>query len=117
VHTSAIADETWLRIVDVQQALAARSFGSADSIVIEVRDPLLPANSGRYRIGDGPARPVSEPAELAMDAAVLATIYLGDVLPSALAATGHLTAIKDDAVAAADRLFAITASPWCGSYF
>ncbi len=45
VHTSAIADETWLRIVDVQQALAARSFGSADSIVIEVRDPLLPASA------------------------------------------------------------------------
>lgn len=121
VHTTDIDDETWLRIVDVPQALAARTFGAVssqpDSIVIEVKDPLLPANSGRYRIGDGPARPVGEPAELTMDVATLATLYLGDVPPSALAAAGHLTTIKDDAVAAADRLFAVPTTPWCGTYF
>jgi predicted acetyltransferase len=117
VTTTSIDDETWLRIVDVPAALAARSFGGAGSVVIEVRDPLLPANSGRYRIGDGPAHPVGEPAELVMDVSALATVYLGDLPPSALAATGRLHAIKDDAVAVADRLFAVPKSPWCGSYF
>ncbi|HEX4724193.1 MAG TPA: sterol carrier protein domain-containing protein, partial [Pseudonocardiaceae bacterium] len=119
VRTTGIDDETWLRIVDVPQALAARSFGygQTDSIVIEVRDSLLPNNSGRYRIGDGPAGPVGEPAELVLDVAALATIYLGDVPPSALAATGRLSAVKDDAVGVADRLFAVQTSPWCGSYF
>ena len=119
VNTTGIDDETWLRIVDVPQALAARSFGygQTDPIVIEVRDSLLPNNSGRYRIGDGPARPVDEQAELVLDVAALATIYLGDVPPSALAATGRLTAVKDDAVGVADRLFAVPTSPWCGSYF
>ena len=121
VGTTDIEDETWLRIVDVPRALAARTFGAvsgrSESMVVEVRDSLLPANSGRYRIGDGPARRVDEPAELALDAAALATVYLGDVPPSALACTGRLTAIEDDAVAVADRLFAVPTSPWCGSYF
>ena len=121
VHTAAVEDETWLRIVDVPAALAARSFGelsgNAGSVVIEVRDPLLPANSGRYRIGAGPARPVTEPAELAMDVAALSTLFLGDVSPTALATAGRLTAIKTDALAVADRLFAVPTSPWCGTYF
>jgi predicted acetyltransferase len=121
VHTTNVEDETWLRIVNVPLALAARSFGelsgNAGSTVIEVHDPLLPANSGRYRLGDGPARPVSEPAELAMDVATLSTVFLGDIAPSALAMTGRLTTIKTDALAVADRLFAVPASPWCGTYF
>jgi predicted acetyltransferase len=121
VHTTNVEDETWLRIVNVPVALAARSFGelsgNAGSTVIEVHDPLLPANSGRYRLGDGPARPVSEPAELAMDVTTLATLFLGDIAPSALAMTGRLTPIKTDALAVADRLFAVPVSPWCGTYF
>jgi predicted acetyltransferase len=121
VDTLRIDDETWLRLVDVPTALAARSYGElsgdAGSVVIEVRDALLPANSGRYRLGDGPARPVGEPAELVLDVADLGALYLGDVAPSALAATGRLTAVKADAVSVADRLFAVAESPWCGSYF
>jgi predicted acetyltransferase len=121
VHTTNVEDETWLRIVNVPVALAARSFGelspNAGSIVIEVRDPLLPANSGCYRIGDGPARPVGEPAELALDVAALSTLFFGDISPSALAMAGRLTALKSDALAVADRLFAVPESPWCGTYF
>jgi predicted acetyltransferase len=117
VATSEVRDETWLRIVDVPRALSARTYGAAEPIVIEVRDPLLPANSGRYRIGDGPARPVGEPADVTMDVAALATIYLGDTAPSALATAGRLTVTRDDAVATADTLFAGPVQPWCGSFF
>jgi predicted acetyltransferase len=121
VHTTNVEDETWLRIVDVPAALAARAFGElsgdAGPIVIEVRDPLLPANSGRYRIGDGPARPVGEPAELAMDVATLSSLFLGDIAPSALATAGRVTTVETDALAVADRLFAVPTSPWCGTYF
>jgi predicted acetyltransferase len=125
IKSSSIDDETWLRVVDVPAALAARSFGqmsmgvsgAESSIVIEVRDALLPANSGRYRIGDGPARPVGEPAELVLDVDVLASLFLGDVAPSTLAAVGRLAAVKADVLSVADRLFAVNGSPWCGTYF
>lgn len=118
LRTSGIDDETWLRIVDVPAALAARAYDeSAGSVVIEVRDDFLPPNSGRYLIGDGPARRVEEPAELAVDVDALATLYLGDVLPSALVGTGRLTVEKADALRVADRLFAVQGAPWCGTFF
>lgn len=121
VETTAIDDETWLRLVDVPAALAARTWGelapAVGSVVIEVRDPLLPANSGRYRISDGTARVVADPAELTMDVDVLAALYLGDVAPSALAAAGRITVDKSDALPVADRLFGIAGSPWCGTFF
>jgi predicted acetyltransferase len=121
VSTSTVDDETWLRLVDVPAALAARSFDvlapGAGSVVIEVRDDMLPANSGRYRIGDGRARRVDETAELALDVAALAALYLGDVAASALAAVGALTVVKADALRVAGGLFAVPAAPWCGTYF
>jgi predicted acetyltransferase len=85
--------------------------------VIEVHDGLLPANAGRYRLGDGPARRTDEPAELVLDVAELGALYLGDVSPSALVRSGRLSAVKADAVRVADRLFAVSGAPWCGTYF
>lgn len=120
VATTEIEDETWLRLADVPAALAARAFGefaAASPVVIEVRDGLLPANAGRYLLGDGPARPVDEPAGLTMDVDVLGQLYLGDVAPSALAAVGRVEVAKSDALPAADRLFAVDGSPWCGTFF
>ncbi len=121
VQTSEVEDETWLRLVDVPAALAARTFDElgtgAGSVVIEVHDQFLPENSGRYRIGDGPARQVDEPAELTMDVDVLGQLYLGDAAPSALAGVGRIGVVKSDALRVADRLFAVAGSPWCGTFF
>lgn len=121
VTTLEVENETWLRLADVPAALAARGFGElapgAGSVVVEVRDTFLPANSGRYRLGDGPARQVAEPAELSMDVNVLAELYLGAVAPSVLAAAGRIGVTKADALPVADRLFAVSGAPWCGTFF
>lgn len=121
VETTQVEDETWLRLADVPAALAVREFGElapgAGSVVVEVRDPFLPANSGRYLIGDGPARPVAEPAALTMDVDVLAELYLGAVAPSVLAGAGRIGVAKADALPVADRLFAVSGAPWCGTFF
>jgi predicted acetyltransferase len=121
VTVTEVEDETWLRLVDVPAALAARTFGElasgVGSVVIEVHDKLLPANSGHYLIGDGPARPVTEPAELTMDVDVLGELYLGDVAPSVLASVGQVGVAKADALRVADRLFAVSGSPWSGTFF
>ena len=50
VNTTEVFDEIWLRLVDVPRMLQARTYGVADPVVIEVRDKLLPANDGRYRV-------------------------------------------------------------------
>jgi predicted acetyltransferase len=121
VSTPEVEDETWLRLADVPAALAARRFGElspgAGSVVVEVHDTFLPANSGRYLLGDGPARKVTEPAALTLDVDVLAELYLGAISPSVLATAGRIGVVKADALPVADRLFAVSGSPWCGTFF
>lgn len=115
------ADETWLRLLDVPAALAARAWGDAAPVVLRVRDALFPGNDGLVRIGpDGP-KPVENGAaapELECDVAALAMAYLGDRRPSELVATGWWGAHDADAAARADALFAMPGPvPWCGTFF
>ncbi|MBB5908722.1 GNAT family N-acetyltransferase [Actinoalloteichus hymeniacidonis] len=117
VEVTGVEDATWLRILDVPTALAARTYAGGDAVVIEVEDPQLPANSGRYRIDGEGAHRTEEPADLVMSVAVLGALYLGDVAPSALACSGWLTATDETVLARADRLFRTTIPPYCGTFF
>jgi predicted acetyltransferase len=110
-------DELWLRLVDVPAALAGRAYGVAAPVVIEVADALLPANSGRYRVGPHGTEPTSEPAALAMDVEALAMLYLGTWRASTLAAIGRVTVVDPAALTAADRLFAVDQPAWNGTLF
>ena len=115
-------DETWLRLVDVPEALAARAYGAADPVLIAVHDRFLEENSGVYRIAGGAAErvgplggPVRPELECTVDA--LAMAYLGDRRPSELVASGWWTAPDPAAVPRADAAFATAGTPWCGTYF
>ena len=92
-EVTAHRDETWLRLVDVPAALAARGYGAAEPVLLAVHDPLLERNAGVYRIAGGTAErvgPLGGPVtpQLQCDAAALAMTYLGDRAPSELVATG-----------------------------
>ncbi|GAA2807031.1 GNAT family N-acetyltransferase [Saccharopolyspora taberi] len=115
-RVTGVGDDLWLRLVDVPAALGARSFGAADPVVIAVRDPFLPENSGSYRIGPEAVRCADDP-QLAVGVDVLASLYLGDVSVSELVAAGRVEVRDPAAVAAADRLFATAEPPWCGTAF
>ncbi len=47
---TAVHDETWLRVVDVHQALTARSYTGDEAITVSVTDPLLQHNSAAFVI-------------------------------------------------------------------
>lgn len=110
-----VRDEAWLRLVDVLAALRARAYGGG-SVVIDVHDPLLPDNSGHYRVGTDDVRRTHEPAQLCLPVSSLAAIYLGGVRPSALAAAGGMTVLDPGALPVADGLFRTEEEPWCGTY-
>ena len=71
-----VGDGLWLRLVDVDAALRARSYKPGASVVLEVRDELCPWNAGRYRVGDDAGR-TEDTADLALDVTDLASPYLG----------------------------------------
>ena len=95
----------------------ARSYGDAESVVIEVVDDLLPANSGRYLIGPDGAERTARNAQLRLGVADLGAVYLGDRPLSRYAAAGLVDVLDEAAVSAADRLFTLDRAPWCGTYF
>lgn len=119
-RVTGVGDETWLRLVDVPAALAARRYSSGPVVVIEVKDSFLPSNNGRYRVGGRPheaARPDSSRPDLTVGAAALASAYLGGTRWAALAQSGQVTEHRAGAVAAADQLFATAAAPFSGTGF
>jgi predicted acetyltransferase len=115
--TTGLTDETWLRLVDVPGAFAARTWGDAAPVRIRVRDRLLPANDGVHLAGDKGAGDPGGPTELECDVSALAMAYLGDRRPSELVAAGLWTAHDPAAVTRADALFATAEPPWCGTFF
>ncbi|MCE3552039.1 GNAT family N-acetyltransferase [Pseudonocardia sp. RS11V-5] len=132
-RTTGVDDETWLRLLDVPAAFAARSWGESggEPLRLRVHDALFPGNDGVHVIdgraagtnGAGPPDPSPAedwPADLECDVAGLAMAYLGDRRPSELVASGWWTVHDGAAVARADRLFAATGPdtvPWCGTFF
>jgi predicted acetyltransferase len=112
-----VGDELWVRLVDVPTALNARAFTGSGAVVLDVRDPFRPVNSGRYRISAAGVERTEQPAQLALEVSVLGSLYLGDLRPSTLADVGRVEVLDPAAVAVADGLFRTGTTPWAGTSF
>lgn len=114
-------DDTWLRLLDVQTALAARTYNPGPPITLAVTDPLFPDNCGRWRVsGDGAERidgDTSAPADLVTGIAGLSSAYLGSSSWWEQAVAGRAHGSTPDAVARADALFVHRPFAFCGSHF
>lgn len=86
-------DNTWLRLIDLPAALAGRRYQADIDVVLDVTDPLLPGNTGRWRLT---AAAFAEPsvtrcdddADLALDIRELGAAYLGGTSLVELAGAG-----------------------------
>lgn len=117
VHVRSVVDETWLRLVDVDATLTARTYGPGEPVTIGVRDDVLPRNVAAWRITpDGASRTDAEP-DLVTDVATLACTYLGATRWRALHASGRVEAADPGVLTRADRLFATDSTPFCGTFF
>lgn len=110
-------DETWLRLVDVEATLRSRGYAADESVVLEVRDALLPANDGSYEIGPKAVSRTAAAPDLTVDVATLAAAYLGGTRWRQLAATGRVAVHSPDAVRRIDALFAVDSQPFAGTVF
>jgi predicted acetyltransferase len=110
------SDGLWLRLVDVEAALQARSYRPGRSVVLDVRDELCDWNNGRFRIGDDAGRTDAD-ADLALDVADLASAYLGQFDFNRLVAAGLAEERVDGAAEAASALFRTDLPPFCPEVF
>lgn len=109
-------DDQWVRILDVDAALAARTYAPADSAAtIEVHDPLFTANCGTWTVSPGGStRSDGTASDISVDIGTLSAAYLGAVTWCDLATIGAVTA-PDDVLTRLDTLFAVRPTPFCGT--
>jgi predicted acetyltransferase len=123
------ADGLWVRITDVPGALTGRRYSCPVDAVIEVRDDLLPANAGRWRLttasGAGDAglglaascARVSSAADLELDVTQLGAAYLGGTRLGTLAEAGLVTELRPGAVRQLSAAMSWDPAPWCPTIF
>lgn len=105
-----VADGLWIRIVDLPRALAARSYAAPVDVVLDVTDPLLTENAGRWRLtadasGSATCTRTDDPADLACTVLELGAAYLGAVPLAALGAAGTVRELRPDALRTASTAF------------
>jgi predicted acetyltransferase len=120
VETS-VTDSLYVRVVDVEAALRARSYAADVDLVIEVDDPLLPANSGCYHlVTEGEHAEVTrvdaEP-DLSLGILELGTIYLGGTPLNDLHRVDRVGEHTPGAVHAASTAFGWHRMPYCPDMF
>jgi predicted acetyltransferase len=119
-----LKDALWVRIIDVPGALARRRYSAPADVVLEVRDDLLPANAGRWRLtttgfaedGAGLSAtcgPSSSAPDVLLDVTQLGAAYLGGTTLGALAAAGLVTEGRPGAVRQLSTAWSWDPAPWC----
>jgi predicted acetyltransferase len=117
-------DHTWLRILDVPKALAARGYAVPGRVVLEVVDEdgdkfaagryLLDVDSGATSAS---CAATTESADLVVSQRVLAGAYLGDNSLRALSVAGGVDEVTPGALARFDAMLATPRRPWNATGF
>ncbi len=118
------ADFLWIRLLDIEKALAARTYEHDASLVLEVTDELAgkagPA-AGRYRLqvsgGTATCAKTDADADLSISVQALSATYLGGTRLMDATRPGGGFEHRPDALRDADRLFMTSDEPWCSTWF
>jgi predicted acetyltransferase len=109
-------DRLWVRLVDVDRALAARRYAGALDLVLEVEDAFCPWNTGRYRLtadhDTASCARTRAPADLRLTAAELGAALLGGTTLASLAAAGLVQELRAGALSRATAAFRADREPF-----
>lgn len=116
-----VFDGLWLRLIDVPKALQSRRYASDGRLLLRVHDDVCPWNDGLYELsnnGDAASCvPTDTAADLELEVADLATLYLGGTRIGVLHRSGRIQEHRPGAVALATAMFATDVAPWCPTHF
>ncbi len=115
--TRSSSDDLWVRLVNLPEALAKRSYAGEGKLILEVTDSYCSWNQGCFELDAGSAgaecRPTTASADLSLSVADLGALYLGGVSFHTLWHAGRVRADDPKAIQRADALFATVHQPWC----
>lgn len=99
LSVSGVADNLWVRLVDLPTAVAERGHAADVDVVVQVRDEILTAQAGTWRWTAGAGvgalvRSDFEP-DVVFDISDLGAVWLGGQSLAARAAAGHVTGDRD----------------------
>lgn len=117
------ADFLWLRVLDAPRAFGARTYAAPGRVVLQVSDGLgyvdgrwvLEAaedGTGQFTRATG-----DEPADIALDARELGTLYLSSETAARLHAAGLVQELRPGGVTRVDTLLRSEFRPWCPDGF
>jgi predicted acetyltransferase len=116
-----LAENLWVRLLDLPTALSTRRYATAGRLTFEVSDAFMPDLAGRYTLEAGQdvatCAHSDHPADLALDIATLGATYLGGVSFNVLAQAGFVREETPHALARADAMFASFPAPFCSTPF
>lgn len=112
----ALHDGLYVRLVDLDRALAARTYAAPIDVVLDVVDEFCPWNAGRWRLsGDengAACACTDDPADLTVGVRELGSVYLGGVTLRGLASAGLVGEHTPGALRAVSRAFASDLAPF-----
>jgi len=125
LHVTHVGDDLWLRLLDIERALALRGYAMQGQLTMRVHDSFIPELSGFYALEvkeDGAVCQRGSGAEdgvgdLEMDVDALGAAYLGGVSFTTLHQSGRVVEHRPGAVALADKLFSVASAPYCATGF
>lgn len=112
-------DDLWVRVVDVDRALAARAYAAPADLVIGVTDDVCPWNAGRWRLttAKGSCERTDDPADLTLPVNALGAAYLGGRPLTAFGAAGLVTEHREGALRELSTAMSWDPKPWAGLVF
>jgi len=114
-------DALWVRLVHLDRALEQRRYPSDVDVVMEVDDPLLPWNAGRWRFtaekGCATVRRTDDAPDLTADVAALGSAFLGGTRLTVLARAGRVREHTSGSAGALSLAFLAEHSPHCPELF
>lgn len=116
VQTSELRDESWIRPLDLDKLLNARTYNDAHCVIFRVDDQLIPNNNGVWSIGKDGARRSDEKPSITLTVETLSELVFGAQSASSLAAAGRITGTRQ-VIEVFDQAFATDLKPYAGISF
>lgn len=111
-----VKDALFIRLVDVDRALASRTYSAQIDVVIDVVDTFCPWNARHWRLtGDekgASCERTAAAADLSLGVRELGSVFIGGSSLAALASAGLVEERRSGALIEASRAFATDLEPW-----